>query len=254
VLRDLDLRLVAGRNVAFDQTFQTIVNDGILNIGFIAKVSAPKISAIAIRSLGFGAPAASPTATTTRTMTPSRTPETPTGPTATPTITPTPTMTGTATPAPSYVRRVNVGGGSYTDVSGRLWAADQAYTIGAWGYVNGRVYATTHAIAGTADPVLYQTHRYGISSYRFSVPNGRYTVRLRFAETYAYVNAGARVFTVLIEGAEALTGLDLARTPGRWIASDYLHTTEVSDGILTIDFKTLVGPPIISAIEVTSAP
>ncbi len=254
VLRDLDLSRVAGRNVAFDRTFQAVVNDAILNIGFTARLSAPKISAIAIRSLSFGTPPASATATTTRTMTPSRTPETPAGPTATPTITPTPTVTGTATPVPSYVRRVNVGGGSYTDVSGRLWAADQAYTPGAWGYVNGRVYATTHAIVGTGDPVLYQTHRFGVSSYRFSVPNGRYTVRLRFAETYAYASTGARVFSVLIEGVEALSGLDLATTPGRWVAIDHTLNTEVSDGLLTIDFKTVVGPPIISAIEVTSVP
>jgi len=252
VLRDLDLHLVAGRNVAFDRTFQAVVNDGVLCIGFTARAGAPKISAIAIRSLSFGTLTASPTATMTPTLTPSRTPETPAGPTATPTITPTPTVTGTATPVPSYVQRVNAGGDSYTDVSGHIWAADQAYTAGAWGYVDGRTYATTHAIAGTADPALYQTHRFGLSSYRFSVPNGRYTVRLRFAESYAYASAGTRVFNVLIEGREVLAGLDPATTPRRWVATDYAFSTEVSDGLLAVNFRSVVGPPIVSAIEVAS--
>jgi hypothetical protein len=120
--------------------------------------------------------------------------------------------------------------------------------------VDGRAYTTTHAIEGTGDPILYQTHRYGLSSYRFSLPNGRYSVRLRFAETYPYTTSGARVFSILIEGLEALTRLDLVTAPGRWVAADYTFTADVSDGLLSIDFTAVVGPPIVSAIEVTSMP
>jgi hypothetical protein len=250
VLRDFDLFAAAGRNAAHDRTVRTTINDGLLNIGFSARIGAAKISAIAIRSLSFGEPLPSPSATATRTATASPTPG---GPTATPTTSPTPTATGTATALASYVRRVNVGGAAYTDGLGRAWLADQVYGVSGWGHVGGTVYATTRSIAGTADQPLYQVHRFGLTSYRFTAPNGRYTVRLRFAETYPYASSGTRVFNVSIEGLEVLTGLDLMTSAGRWVARDDVFTVEVNDGLLNIDFRSVVGPPIVSAIEVVSA-
>ena len=240
VLANLDIYKLVGVNRARDFTFSTQVNDGVLDISFTAKVSSPKVSAIAITSPGGAAPTATPTAS---------------GGTATNTPTATPT-TDPSSP-PGYDRRVNAGGPAHTDGNGATWDADQPYAAGGWGWVSGGnvgVYNTLHSIANTSDPLLYQSERWGIGSYRFTVPNGSYQVTLRFAEIYPYAYIGSRVFDVKIEGNTVISNMDIYKSVGTYRALDYAFTTSVSDGVLAVDFVGKTGSPKINAIRVVSLP
>ncbi|MCW5857112.1 MAG: hypothetical protein KIS63_02410 [Caldilineales bacterium] len=114
---------------------------------------------------------------------------------------------------------MNAGGGSYTDGGGAVWPADQFYVAGGWGYTNATSAAktSTKAVTGTVDDALYQAWREGPGEYRFTLPNGDYTVRMHFAEMQASA-AGARVFRVRIEGSDVEPGLDVYAVAGRYTA------------------------------------
>jgi len=69
--------------------------------------------------------------------------------------------------------------------------------------------------AGADMPTIYETERYSMDSYKLTVPNGKYTVRLHFAETFEGVlGPGERVFSVGVPGQETLKDLDLYKTIG----------------------------------------
>ncbi|MHC4888851.1 MAG: malectin domain-containing carbohydrate-binding protein, partial [Planctomycetota bacterium] len=85
-------------------------------------------------------------------------------------------MTGQAK-APKFVLRVNCAGSEpYTDKAGNLWLADQNMESGKkWGAIDGlTVDRGDLGIAGTDSPRVYETERYSMEGYKFSVPNGRY--------------------------------------------------------------------------------
>ena len=151
----------------------------------------------------------------------------------------------------AYDVRVNAGGGQYTDGSGHIWQADRAYSAGSWGYTGGGTYSTGSAIAGTTDDPLYQIERWGMTTYRFDVPNGEYDVELRFAEIYCSA-VNCRVFSVQLEGVTVVTNLDLFAAVGK---NNIYHRTpavSVSDGTLTITFTASKGSAKINAIHVSS--
>jgi len=92
VLANFDIfQQAGGKNRAIDRTFPVTVNDGQLNIGFVPRVGAPKVNAIAVEMV----PPPTPTITQTPTITPS--PTNSGTPTCTPTVTETPTITSTPT-------------------------------------------------------------------------------------------------------------------------------------------------------------
>jgi hypothetical protein len=145
-------------------------------------------------------------------------------------------------PAPSTVR-VHAGGGAYTDTSGNVWSADDNFQ-------GGSTYATTFPINNTPDPALYQTERYGNSQYSFSVPNGAYTITLKFAELY-YNVAGARTFNIAINDQQALSNFDIfAAAGGQFIAVDRTFQTTVAGGTLTIAFSGVINSPKVDAIQI----
>ncbi len=173
---------------------------------------------------------------------------------ATPTTTPTPTATSSA---PPYEQRVNCGGAAYTDVAGKVWAADKGFTVGGWGYLGGSLFGTTNAIANTLDDPLFQKeHLWSYTStpgYRFTVPNGAYEVTLKFAETYWNL-ANHRKFDVRIEGTTVLSAFDIfAAAGGKNIAApDQVFMVTVSDGAMELDFVKLTNAdlPKVNAIQV----
>jgi len=142
---------------------------------------------------------------------------------------------------------VNAGGNAYTDTLGNSWAADN-------GFIGGEAASTTHAIADTPDPTLYQTERYGDFSYQFTVPNGSYNVKLKFAEIY-WTSPGQRIFNVAINGTEVLSDFDIVAAAGSAdTAIDESFPVTVTGGSITIQFTS--GPanlPKISAIEISAA-
>jgi hypothetical protein len=159
---------------------------------------------------------------------------------------------------PGYYQGVNAGGAGYTDGSGDLWSADQAYAAGSWGYLGGsKVLTTSAAITGTPDPTLYQSQRERMLEYRFdSLPAGVYEIDLRFAEFKNRV-AGKRQFDVVAEGTILLLGHDIALTVGdRFRADDQVFYVLVTDGQLNLRFVERQGfdKPLVNAIQITHRP
>lgn len=140
--------------------------------------------------------------------------------------------------------RVNAGGPAYTDQQGNVWAAD-ANTAGA-------TYSTGAAIAGTADGPLYQTERYGALDYVFTVPNGTYTVNLKFAEIF-FTAPGQRVFSVAINGATVESALDIVAARGANAALDRTYNVNVTGGNIDIKFGVITDNPKVSAIDIEPA-
>jgi hypothetical protein len=139
---------------------------------------------------------------------------------------------------------VHAGGGKYTDLLGQVWSADNSFTGGSGSN-------TTSAIQNTSDPALYQTERYGPFSYNFTVPNGNYTVLLKFAEIY-FTAAGKRVFNVSINGTPVLTNFDIVAAAGAPLkALDESFPVAVTNGTITVQFITGTSNwPKVSAIEI----
>jgi len=105
-------------------------------------------------------------------------------------------------------------------------------------------------VADTEQDPLYRHVRYGLSGYQFQVPDGAYTVRLKFCEPH-YAEAGKRVFGVEIEGKRVIDRLDVFARVGKNKALD--HTFEnvtVADGWLDIGFVHQVEFPCVAAIQV----
>lgn len=150
-------------------------------------------------------------------------------------------------PANGFAIRVNAGGPLYNDTQGQSWNAD-------FGYDTGSVSQTNASVLGTTDPALYQTARYGDFRYRFGVPNGAYSLTLKFAET-AFSQSGQRVFNVLLNGSMVLANFDIL---GQGIppltAVDRTFPVNITDGQITIEFDSVVNAAQINAIVITQAP
>lgn len=100
---------------------------------------------------------------------------------------------------------------------------------------------------------LYQTERYGAFSYEIPVTaNGYYTVKLHFAEIYQN-SAGARSFSVAIEGNTVINGLDLYSEVGHDVG--YTATfadVPVNDRSVTIELVKGVENPTIAGFAIYS--
>jgi len=105
-------------------------------------------------------------------------------------------------------------------------------------------------IADAEQDALYQTVTYDVKAYRLKVPNGAYTVRLQFCEPH-YTEAGKRVFGVTLQGRQVIDKLDLFAAVGRNRATDRTFAdVKVTDGMLEIQFDSIVEYPCIAAFTV----
>lgn len=145
--------------------------------------------------------------------------------------------------------RIKCAGPSYTDPRGNVWSADP-------GHAGGVTFSSTAPIAGTNTQPLYQSSRSWSSPasaavYTFVVPNGAYSLDLKFAETSATL-AGQRVFNVAINAQTVLTNFDIfASAGGANIALDKQYAVAVSSGELEIALTSVIGAAMLSAIEIT---
>jgi len=161
-------------------------------------------------------------------------------------------------PAPGKTAlRVNAGADKeYVDPAGVKWLADQQYAEGKnYGAVAGTVIQRGELKTpdGAKLPDLYRTERYSMTAYRFDAPNGKYTVRLHFCETFdGITKAGERVFSVKIQGQPVLTDFDVFKEAGAFakpVVKEFKGVA-VSDGKLLIEFAPKVQNPEINGIEV----
>ena len=251
----LDVYKLVGKAVAYDKTYTTTAAaDGLITIAFTKVAGNPMVSAILVQNAG-PTPTPTPTRTPTATATvcascPTNTPS-PT-PMATSTRTPTPTSTSiqqqSATP---IVKRFNSGSTTFTDSLAQVWTSDTMYVTGGSGYVVGSTAKSNTAVANTVDDTLFQKYRTAMTAYKFTVPNGTYNVRLRFAEFSAAT--GARAMKITMEGSIVENALDVRALVGLAYALDRTYTVTVSDGLLEVGFAKATGAtldPVISAIEV----
>jgi hypothetical protein len=142
--------------------------------------------------------------------------------------------------------RVRAGLGAYTDKAGQVWAADTGFT-------GGNADHSTAKIAGTTDPALYQGERWGNFSYKFAVPNGTYTVTLKFAEN-TWTQKGQRVFNVALNGQAVLTNFDILAQVAPHTALDKSFTVAVTGGTLTAAFTTVTDAATLQALQIVAVP
>ncbi len=157
-----------------------------------------------------------------------------------------------------FAMRVNCGATDpFTDSKGRVWLADQEMGEGkTWGTDDGMTSDREGVgVTGTDIVKIYETERYSMGSYKFTVPNGPYTVRLHFCETYDGITAaGERVFSVSLQGQVVLKDLDLVKEVGslKPLVKEY-KGINVTDGKIAIAFTPNVENPEINGIEILAA-
>lgn len=219
VLGSFDIFKEAGKFTALDKSFYITVSDGFMDLQFVAVKDNALISAVEVVKTDAPAPTPSPTP----------------APSATPAPTP--------TPAPT-VLRYDVGSSlPYTDSLGRVYDKEM-------NFLGGTVSSKPNAIAGTADPTLYRSYRFGNFGYRISLANGTYQIVLKFMEPY-WTRTGARVFSVSAEGQTKLANLDIFKEVGQFRAVDKSVNVVVSDGTLNLQLTPSVDNAVLSALEIT---
>jgi len=136
-----------------------------------------------------------------------------------------------------------------TDEAGIVWQADS-------GFVGGETIERSGlAIANTKTPSVYLAERYSMTAFHRPVPNGKYTVKLHFAETYEGISAaGERVFSYQVEGQD-FKDFDVFKSAGGALRA-YVETVvvEVRDGSLDITFTAQVENPEINGLEIIPLP
>ncbi len=86
--------------------------------------------------------------------------------------------------------------------------------------------------------------------YTFQVPNGGYTVNLKFAEIY-FTSAGQRVFNIQINGQTVQSRFDpFVAAGGANLAVDRSFPITVINGQVDIQLISVISNPKISAIEI----
>ncbi|ANW95877.1 hypothetical protein AXE80_06105 [Wenyingzhuangia fucanilytica] len=166
----------------------------------------------------------------------------------------------------------------YDNKIDQAWMFDKVYTKGSWGHIEGepyvrpnknkqQPYGTKQTIKGTANDPLYQTQLVGIKQYRFDVPAGVYDIKLHFAElegskakhlpydlsekTTEKIKTANRTFSVDINDHKIINTLDLLGQYGEYQAVKIKSEIVVKEGEpLIINFKKIVGEPVLNAIEV----
>ena len=134
------------------------------------------------------------------------------------------------------------------DADGNVWLADQGFEGGA------TVERPDIQIANTRSPDLYRAEHYSMDAFSWPVPNGKYQVKLHFAETFDGIIApGERVFSFNVQGRE-FKDFDVWVKAGGALKA-YIETVpvEVTDGKIKITFTPKVENPQICAIEIVPA-
>ena len=153
----------------------------------------------------------------------------------------------TAHAAPVAAIRIDAGATApYTDSNGNVWLPDQGFADGDTVDRGNDV-----QIANTKDPAIYRTERYGMSAFSYKLPNGKYIVKLHFAETYVNITgSGQRVFSFNVAGQEFKDFDVWAKAGGARRAYIETVNVDITDGKLDISFTSNADSPEINGIEI----
>jgi endoglucanase len=145
--------------------------------------------------------------------------------------------------------RINAGASeTIKDAEGNTWLPDQ-------GFDGGDVIDRGDIeIANTKNPAIYRSERYSMTGFSHKLPNGKYTVKLHFAETYEEIGAaGQRVFSFNVEGKDFKNFDVFVKAGGGRRAYVETVNVEIADGKLDITFTAEVENPEINGIEIIPA-
>jgi len=140
----------------------------------------------------------------------------------------------------------------YTDTLGRVWVPD-SYSTG------GRLVTRQQEVAGTPDPGIYQSERYGNFSYAIPVATGSYSLILHFAESWHGPGrpdgggAGSRLFDVFCNRAPLLRDFDVfteAKGGYRALERRFTGLKSNAQGKLELAFVPTRNYACVNAIEV----
>jgi len=134
----------------------------------------------------------------------------------------------------------------FTDSDGNVWMAET-------GFVGGSTIDRDPGtkIEGTKDSGLYLSERYSMDSFSQKLPNGKYVIKLHFAETFEGISgAGQRVFSYKVQDKEFKDFDIWAKTGGANKAYVETVPVEVTNGELKIVFTSKIENPEINAIEI----
>jgi endoglucanase len=135
-----------------------------------------------------------------------------------------------------------------TDETGVVWQADTGFTDGE------TIDRPGLAIANTKTPSVYWAERYSMTAFHWKLPNGKYTVKLHFAETYEDISGpGQRVFSFKVEDKEFKDFDIWKKTGGALRATIETVEVNVTDGSLDITFTSQIENPEINALEIIPA-
>jgi hypothetical protein len=138
---------------------------------------------------------------------------------------------------------------SFKDADGNTWLADQ-------GFKGGDVVERADlVITNTTSPDIYRAERYSMTEFTYPVPNGKYLVKLHFAETFEGIaGPGDRVFSFNVQGKEFKDFDVWVKAGGSLRAYIESVPVEVTNGVITITFTPKVENPQINGIEILPAP
>jgi hypothetical protein len=154
-----------------------------------------------------------------------------------------------ATPALKTVRIKAGKSEPVKDAEGNVWQADQGFEGGQ------TIERPDIQIANTKSPDLYRAERYSMDSFSWPVPNGKYVLKLHFAETFEGITGpGQRVFSFNAQGHEFKDFDVWVKAAGAFKA--YVETVpiEVTDGKIKVTFTPKIENPQINAIELIPQP
>jgi hypothetical protein len=150
----------------------------------------------------------------------------------------------------STVVRIKAGSPSpYTDSSGNVWAADAGFT-------GGDVAKRPNMnVANASDPGLFHSEHYGMTAFSWPLVNGKYLVKLYFAETYEGVDGPRqRVFSFNVQGRDFKDFDVFVKAGGRNKAYVESVPVEINNGKLLITFNDQIEYQEINAIEIIPQP
>lgn len=137
---------------------------------------------------------------------------------------------------------VNCGSGEFVQVGDTLFFPDRMYQSGGYGF-DGTHRTTPRPVAKLYRQDLasiYGSEAYDIEAYRFTVPNGKYQVRLYLKHGYRpTAQPGTSAMSVDLEGQRVLDGLDIYSAAGGDYNQSLIYDYEdilVEDGVLDVEF------------------
>jgi hypothetical protein len=146
--------------------------------------------------------------------------------------------------------RIDAGSSTpFTDAAGNQWLPDQGFEGGDVAERDANL-----PVANTTDPALYRTEHYSMDSFSVKIPNGKYTVKLHFAETFEEITGpGQRVFSFNVNGQDFKDFDIWVKAGGGQRAYVETVNVDVTDGTLKIVFTPGVENPEINGIEILPA-